>query len=250
MDKPILHLEKPIAFYPQLAKALGGIEEAIFIQQLYYWSDKSKNKEGWIYKSKKEWEDETTLTKYQQDRIVKKLKNKKIIEVKLKGVPATLHYKLNIQMLQKAITRCWETRQLDIGKVDNSYMVTENTTENTHYGEPSSPGLSSKKEKKDSNTTPSSSQEVFNSDEWINNAKTDKKRHIRISAWYMIEKEMSFPTKTAAQTYLRRLVSPAKALTEYSNEQIMETADWLNKQKWIKDWTLETILKYIAKPKD
>lgn len=53
MEKIKLNLERPIAFYPQLSRVLGGIDEAIFVQQLYYWSDKGRDKEGWIYKTKK-----------------------------------------------------------------------------------------------------------------------------------------------------------------------------------------------------
>ncbi len=121
MQKIQLTLERPIAFYPQLAKALGGIEEAIFIQQLYYWSDKGARKDGYIYKTKKEWQEETTLTPKQQDRLVKKLKSKKIIETKLEGVPATLHYKLDSQLLQKVIT----------GYDERYQPITETTTETT-----------------------------------------------------------------------------------------------------------------------
>jgi hypothetical protein len=121
MKKIQLNLERPIAFYPQLAKALGGIEEAIFIQQLYYWSDKGVRGDGYIYKTKKEWQEETTLTPKQQDRIVRKLKGKKIIETKLEGIPATLHYKLDSQLLQKVIT-----------SYDKRYeLLTETTTETT-----------------------------------------------------------------------------------------------------------------------
>lgn len=103
MTKIQIQLEKPIAFHPQLARVLGGIEEAIYFQQLYYWSDKGNREDGFIYKTKAEIEEETTLTRRQQDRIRRKLKAIGILEEKLikaNGSP-TLHYKLNIEIVQK-----------------------------------------------------------------------------------------------------------------------------------------------------
>lgn len=98
MEKLKLNLEKPIVFFAQVAKSLGGIEEALYFQQLYYWSDKGINKDGWIWKTKKEIEEETTLTRCQQDRVRKKLEKMEVIETKImkaKGSP-TLHFRVNI----------------------------------------------------------------------------------------------------------------------------------------------------------
>jgi len=53
--------DKAIAFHPQLARVLGGINEAILFQQLAYWSDKGSDPD-WIYKTQKDIEFETTLT--------------------------------------------------------------------------------------------------------------------------------------------------------------------------------------------
>ena len=132
MEKIQIDLERPIAFFPQLARALGGIEEAIFVQQLYYWSDKGRNKDGWIYKTKTEWEEETCLTREQQDRIRKKLEKKGILQTVLKkanGVP-TLHYKLDIAMVQKALMDKCEIHQ-PISVKDTNPLKTETTTETT-----------------------------------------------------------------------------------------------------------------------
>jgi hypothetical protein len=126
-----INLQKPIAFFPQLAKALGGIEEAIYIQQLYYWSDKGKRGDGYIYKSKKEWEEETTLSRYQQDRIRKKLKEQGIIETKLikaNGSP-TIHYKIIEGGVRTLLMDKQETYYSNGKKLTKP--LTENTTENT-----------------------------------------------------------------------------------------------------------------------
>ena len=131
MEKIKLNLEKPVAFYPELSRALGGALEALYVQQLYYWSDKGKRKDGWIYKTKKEMEEETTLTIRQQDRIRKNIEKQGILETKLlkaNGSP-TIHYKLNIPMLQKVILEYDETSHSNHTK--RHIPLTENTTENT-----------------------------------------------------------------------------------------------------------------------
>lgn len=107
MEKIKINLENPIAFHPQIARALGGIEEAIFVQQLYYWCGKGKDKE-WIYKTKKEWEKETALTARQQNRIVKRLKELKLVKTEIKTInndTHVLHYQLDVTLLQKVIQR-------------------------------------------------------------------------------------------------------------------------------------------------
>ena len=49
--------DRPIAFHPELARAFGGINEALFFQQIAYWSDKGDDPE-WIYKRRVELEHE------------------------------------------------------------------------------------------------------------------------------------------------------------------------------------------------
>ena len=132
MEKIKLNLERPIAFYPQLSRVLGGIDEAIFVQQLYYWSDKGRDKEGWIYKTKKEWEEETTLTPKMQDRVRKSLVKTGVLITELKAVgnKPILHYKLDIAMIQKVIMQYDERYDCNDTK-GNIPSYTEITSENT-----------------------------------------------------------------------------------------------------------------------
>jgi len=133
-------MEKPIAFYPQLARELGDIASAIYYQQLYYWRDKGKRDDGWIYKSVKEIEEETTLTRKQQDRIRKNLLEKGWIEAKKKmanGAP-TYHYrclmmidvvltKVKFRSVPKGQNEVSQRDKSEVSQRDNS--ITENTRE-------------------------------------------------------------------------------------------------------------------------
>jgi hypothetical protein len=128
-------MKKPIAFYPELAIELGDIASAIYYQQLYYWSDKGKRSDGFIYKTQKEIEEETTLTREQQDRIRKNLISNGWIEVKkikANGHP-TLHYK---PLKEIGFSICGKDTVVDVGNTQKEMCethkcITKNTTENT-----------------------------------------------------------------------------------------------------------------------
>lgn len=74
---------RPIAFRPEWVEILGDIKTVILYQQLYYWSDKGGRGDGWIYKTVKDLEYETTIEEDTQTRIIKKLKETGWIDTKL-----------------------------------------------------------------------------------------------------------------------------------------------------------------------
>jgi uncharacterized phage protein (TIGR02220 family) len=114
----------------------GDLTAALVLNQVVFWSDKSKRTDGFFYKSYKEWQEETTLTERQVRYAVNKLKEKKIVETKLKkanGAP-TLHYKLEYDtLLEWILTLCQNGNLQNVGMETNtlSESLTENTTEKT-----------------------------------------------------------------------------------------------------------------------
>lgn len=136
-----LFIEKPIAFRREFAKALGGIDESLYLQQLLYWSNKGSREDGWFYKKMEEIEDETTLTRKPQDRCRKKLVGMKLIETKVMVVKntnkPTTHFKINFANVQKVLlqytqkdnSKCPKGTFASVPTGQNT--ITENTTENT-----------------------------------------------------------------------------------------------------------------------
>ncbi|KOR12029.1 replication protein [Staphylococcus carnosus] len=97
---------------------------AALLNQLIYWSDRTNRKDGYFYKSYKEWEEEIHLSKYQVMRSIKKLKNMGIVETALKkanGAP-TVHYKVDSE-----VTSQWIVKFLNNGKSTNLTMDSEET---------------------------------------------------------------------------------------------------------------------------
>lgn len=148
----LIPLERVIAFSPQLARVLGGIEAAIYLQQLYFWSDKGSRSDGFIYKTKDDIEAETTLTRRQQDPIRKRLEALGLLETKLvkaNGSP-TLHYRLNVGAINALVNSTkgtngnvqdalnQETYKRDDSKRPQCDIpITEKTTESTQEMNPS-----------------------------------------------------------------------------------------------------------------
>ncbi len=112
--------DRPIAFHPELARAFGGINEALFFQQIAYWSDKGDDPD-WIYKSQVELEAETCLSAYQQKQARDHLKRLGVLQDARRGVPARLYYRINWE----ATFRFLETTNLD-SRAGPSFQETAN----------------------------------------------------------------------------------------------------------------------------
>lgn len=73
MDNLLLN-ERPLVVLPSLAEALGSLDEAVILQQLHYWLQRSSNKRDgrtWVYNSMSAWlnqfpwvKSRTTLTRH------------------------------------------------------------------------------------------------------------------------------------------------------------------------------------------
>ncbi|MDP9471980.1 MAG: hypothetical protein M3Q71_15170 [Chloroflexota bacterium] len=86
--------DRPIAFHPVMARVLGGVYEALLFQQLAFWSDKGADPE-WIYKTREELREETTLNRYQQEQARGNLRKLGVIEEQRRGLPARMHYRIH-----------------------------------------------------------------------------------------------------------------------------------------------------------
>ena len=111
-----LHLARHhwfVRFYPALAAKLGNFKAALFLGHALYWTrhlaDKQQGRDGWFYMSAAQCQEVTGLTTREQGRVRRLLRELGLIEEKLAGVPATLHYRVNLSaMLQWAGIVCEE----------------------------------------------------------------------------------------------------------------------------------------------
>ena len=76
-----------------------GLEEAIILGELAsehnYYNDRNELEDGYFYSTINNKEDNTSLNEYKQRKAINTLKDKKIIDVQIKGIPAKRYIKLD-----------------------------------------------------------------------------------------------------------------------------------------------------------
>ena len=126
-------LGSPVAYYAAFAKVLGGVEAGILTSQFFYWYGKGHNPEGWVYKTQAEIEDETGLSRRNQETARKKLRDLKVLEEKYTGMPAKLYYRLNLDRLFE-LTNEWFTAEVLSEDESQERMMTESLSEDLDGG--------------------------------------------------------------------------------------------------------------------
>lgn len=102
-DQLVLMLERPIAFHPGVARAVGSVSAGLFLCQLLYWSGRGHDANGWIYKTADAWEVETTLTRDQQRTARSKLRSLGVLHEKQVGMDPTLHFRIDFDVLHELL---------------------------------------------------------------------------------------------------------------------------------------------------
>lgn len=87
-------LDRPIAYNPSFRRITSSAVAGIFLSQAWYWSKRHKEDDGWFYKTGKEWEEETGLTRSEQETARKHCARVGVLEQKRKGIPATMYYRV------------------------------------------------------------------------------------------------------------------------------------------------------------
>ncbi len=103
---------RPIAYYPEIAKAIGSVKTAIFLCQFMYWQGKGQSNE--IYKSSKEILEETGLSYEEQRSARRLLKELNILNEVIKGIPPTIHFEFNWNVLDELLMNKLQRPETDI----------------------------------------------------------------------------------------------------------------------------------------
>ena len=97
----ILNLGRVVAYYPNLKILTGSTTATILLCQLLYWTKKTKDPSGWIWKTALDIEEETGLTKNEQKTAISTLVASKLISREVKRLDHGTRYKVNVDVLNK-----------------------------------------------------------------------------------------------------------------------------------------------------
>jgi len=118
-----------LAVPKEFMKFAGDPSTGIMLSQLVYWTGREKRKDGYIYKTYKEWEEELGIPKYYARKAKNNLEDRGLIKTKLKkanGSP-TIHYKLNQDKFVEEFIEFLEDKRND-GKDDITQKENINST--------------------------------------------------------------------------------------------------------------------------
>lgn len=146
MSPLIKLLDRPIAYQPAFAqlragKVKSGPAAAVLLSQLVYWHNRMDGE--WMYKTREDIKKETGLSRDEQETARKRLVALGVLQEDLRGVPATVHYKINTERLEALLlapdraesqlgatppTRWRQCTQLDGGNAPNKMAETPPTS--------------------------------------------------------------------------------------------------------------------------
>lgn len=96
-------LGHPVAFHAILARICDSATAGLMLSQALYWSRIKEDGDGWFFKSQGQWEEETCLSRWEQETARKRLRNLGFWDEELRGVPATLYFRIDLEKLAQAI---------------------------------------------------------------------------------------------------------------------------------------------------
>lgn len=106
LSDALTNVGRPVAYYPNLAKALGSVKAGILCCQLFYWTDKTKN--GWLYKTASELEDETGLSYKEQRAARRRLVELGILKERNARLQHRQYFRLDLDAMNRVFTEWLE----------------------------------------------------------------------------------------------------------------------------------------------
>lgn len=107
-------VDRPIAFQRSFVRLGVGITGALLLSQIVYWQNRMEGQ--WFYKTQADLEEETGLTRYEQEGARKKLVSCGVLEEAKRGIPAKLYFRVNQERLEELLVG--ENQHSGIGKTN------------------------------------------------------------------------------------------------------------------------------------
>jgi hypothetical protein len=92
----------PVAYRPALARLAGSVNDGVMLSQALYWTFRT-GPDGWFYKKPDDWELETGLSRHEQTGARRLLREKGLIEEKVRRAPPVVHFRVNLPKVLQGI---------------------------------------------------------------------------------------------------------------------------------------------------
>lgn len=96
-------LDRPIAYHRIFVTLTGSVTAAVMLSQAVYWSRRT-GEDGWFFKTREEWEEETGMGRAEQETARKKLKESGFWQEKRIGLPARMFYRVDFEAMANSLS--------------------------------------------------------------------------------------------------------------------------------------------------
>ena len=118
---------RPIAYYPQLAKPLGGVNAVILFSHFLYWNERSDCALG-VYKSAAEIEDETGLSVQEQRTARKRLRDLGVLIETEKRIEHRIYFRLDETAFDALMDATFANGGCNIPEMQNQHSGSDDST--------------------------------------------------------------------------------------------------------------------------
>lgn len=118
---------RPIAYYPQLAKPLGGVNAVILFSHFLYWNERSDCALG-VYKSAAEIEDETGLSVQEQRTARKRLRDLGVLIETEKRIEHRIYFRLDEAAFDALMDAAFANESCNIPEMQNQHSGSDDST--------------------------------------------------------------------------------------------------------------------------
>jgi hypothetical protein len=95
--------DQPVAFHRCLVSITGSVNAALLLGQLIYWTPRANDKNGWVYKTSDELEEEVGLSRHEQATARRNLRERGLVVEEKKGVPPNIYFMVDVVVLKMAL---------------------------------------------------------------------------------------------------------------------------------------------------
>jgi len=92
---------KVVPYYAVIARKLNSKNAALMLQQLVYWRCRTRDPDGWVYKTIEEIKNELFLSRYEQETAIHILIKDELIEKQVKGLPPKRYFMVNLERVDE-----------------------------------------------------------------------------------------------------------------------------------------------------
>jgi len=114
-------LGRHIAFHRRLVDLTDNVKAALLLSQAVYWTRHGRDiaqRDGWFHKTAEQWELEIGLSAREQTGARELLRARELLEEQRLGLPARLHYRLNLEVLGRGLAERLDWQMLSAPGTD------------------------------------------------------------------------------------------------------------------------------------